>query len=112
MKLPNAERAVIDDRKLFEYVLSPNHPHGRTHAALFERLLGITRANADVLRRALQQAATSADAIEQPDEGFGTKYEIRFSLDGPRGSYKVLSVWIIDRDIGEAIPRLVTAYIE
>jgi hypothetical protein len=37
MKLPNSDRATIDDRKLIDYVLSPEHPIGRFKAAFFRR---------------------------------------------------------------------------
>ena len=41
---------------------------------------------------------------------FGTKYEIRFPMTGPRGKNIILSVWMIP--MGESVPRLVTAYVE
>ena len=110
MKLPNADRAVIEDRKLLQYVLSPVHPHGRTHAHLFDRLLGINLANADVLRQALLQAAATEQAIPGPISAYGQKFEVRFSLAGPRGVYNVLSVWMVE--FPNDPPRLVTAYIE
>jgi hypothetical protein len=112
MKLPYGERAIVDDRKLLKYILNSAHPHGRTHAILFERLLGITKSNAEILRSSLLRAAADGEAIDTGDEGFGTKYEIRFSMDGRRGKYIVLSVWIVERDGADVVPRLVTAYIE
>jgi hypothetical protein len=110
MRLPNGDRAVVDDRKLLQFILSPSHPHGRTHAHLFDRLLGINLTNADVLRQALLQAAATGDAILGEMSDFGQKYEIRFTFSGPRGVYNVLSVWMIESS-GD-VPRLVTAYIE
>jgi len=110
MRMPNAERAVVDDRKLLQYILSPTHPHGRTHAHLFDRLLGINLTNADILRKALLEAALRDDAQPTEKTEFGQKYEIRFSLTGPRGVYNVLSVWLVD--VTGAPPRLVTAYVE
>ncbi|MGH7175937.1 MAG: DUF6883 domain-containing protein [Tepidisphaeraceae bacterium] len=110
MLLPRGDRARVDDRKLLQYILSPTHAHGRTHVLLFEQLLGINLSNADVLRSALLQAARSGDATLAEASNFGTKFEIRFSLQGPRGQYTVLSVWLIESDNDS--PRLVTAYIE
>ncbi len=110
MRLPNGEKAVVDDVKLLQYILNPAHPHGRTHAHLFDRLLGINLATADVLRQALLQAAKTGDAIAGQRSEFGAKYEIRFSLGGPRGMYNVLSVWMLES--ADASPRLVTAYVE
>ena len=31
MKLPNAQNAIVDERKVREYLLSPSHPVGRSH---------------------------------------------------------------------------------
>jgi filamentous hemagglutinin len=42
--LRNARRAIIDERKLTDYVLSPSHPHGRDKARLFRSILGYDRA--------------------------------------------------------------------
>jgi hypothetical protein len=37
MRLPNAERAVIDEGKVRNYLLSRTHPIGRFKAAFFAR---------------------------------------------------------------------------
>lgn len=36
MKLPNADRAVVDLRKLRDYCLSQEHPRGQHKARLFK----------------------------------------------------------------------------
>src|SRR2546423_14323551 len=109
MKLPNGDQALIDDRKLLGYVLSPSHPTGREHARLFDILLGINATNADVLRAALKDAARDGEADAGKASPYGMKYTIRFPMTGPRGRYTVLTVWIIPA--GASAPRLVTAYI-
>ena len=38
MRLPNADLAEIDSRKLHDYVLSPTHPVGRFKARFFAAL--------------------------------------------------------------------------
>jgi hypothetical protein len=45
MMLPNGNRAVVDDSKLLDCVLNPDHSIGRHDAVLFEELLGTTRLN-------------------------------------------------------------------
>ena len=110
MRLPNGDRAVVDDRKLLQYILSPAHPHGRSHARLFDQLLGINLGNADVLRQALLLAARDADATPGQSSPYGQKFEVRFPMSGPRGRYTVLSVWFVEAD--DSAPRLITAYIE
>ncbi len=110
MRLPNGDAALIEDQKLLGYLLNPLHRDGRKHAEFFKRLLNIDLANADVLRRALLHATANEDAWLGKSSKYGTKYEIRFRMTGPRGTYTILSVWMIRS--GEADPRLVTAYIE
>jgi hypothetical protein len=109
MKMPNGENALVGDEKLLHYLLNPLHPVGGAHATLFDRLLGINRTCADVLRHALLRAAVQEEATAGKPSAFGQKFEIRFSLSGPRGSYTVLSVWMIRT--GATAPELVTAYI-
>lgn len=110
MKLPHADQAIVEDRKLQEYVLNPAHPVGKHHAVLFSQLLGIERDNADLLKEALLVAARTVDVDRKVDTAFGRKYEMRFLLTGPAGERMVLAVWIIDA--GEERPRLVTCYVE
>ena len=110
MKLPNGAQAIIEDNKIRDYLLSPLHRHGRHHAELFRRLLGIERDSWQRLHAALLQAAKDEEAILGRDSKYGTKYEIKFSMTGPAGSRTILSVWMIRA--GESAPRLVTAYVE
>lgn len=109
MKLPNGDRAIITDEKLLRYVLNPLHPVGGPHAKLFDRLLGINLACAHVLRDALLRAARDDEALPGKTSGFGQKFEVRFALSGPRGSYNVLSVWMIRT--GTELPQLVSSYV-
>jgi len=95
---------------LIDYVLNPEHRHGRHKARLFESSLGITRENQRLLADALRKAAAdSTDAISMGDQGFGEIFEIRFSLATDKGKATVLSAWIIRR--GEDFPRLITCFI-
>ena|SRR5206468_9228274 len=110
MKLPNGWRAIVPDEKLIDYLLNEQHETQPGHAELFRRLLGIGPANAEVLRTALLSAAATEDVTPGNPSPYGTKYELRFQMTGPGGSYTILSVWIIE--FGKNDPRLVTAYIE
>jgi len=110
MKLPDGNNAVVSDKKLLGYLLNPNHRDGKDHAILFDRLLGINLTNAQVLRDALIRAAAQGDATAGRPSLYGKKYEIRFEMTGTRGSYTVLSVWVIRPEA--PVPHLVTAFIE
>ncbi|HUB27162.1 MAG TPA: hypothetical protein VL992_17175 [Tepidisphaeraceae bacterium] len=110
MKLPNGDQAIIEAEKILDYLLDPLHRYGRHHAELFRRLLGIDRSNWQILDDALRNAARYGQANVGSTSTYGTKYEIRFEMTGPKGSYTILSVWMIRS--GESQPRLVTAYLE
>jgi hypothetical protein len=63
MKLPNATHAVVDVAKLRDYCLNPGHARGRHKARVFASVLGIRREHAELLRKALLEAALSNEAI-------------------------------------------------
>ncbi|MFO1429687.1 MAG: hypothetical protein U1F76_06045 [Candidatus Competibacteraceae bacterium] len=50
MRIPNAEHATVDIRKLRDYCLNPQHPEGKHKAWLFAAALGMTDADAEPLR--------------------------------------------------------------
>jgi uncharacterized protein DUF6883 len=109
MKLPNGGRADLGT-KLEDYTLNPLHRDGRNKARVFESGLGITLANANILRRALLDAAANSDQVEpRGDNGFGEVYVLCFPLTTANGAAIVLSAWIVRH--GEDFPRLITCYI-
>jgi hypothetical protein len=110
VRLPNGESALISDEKLYGYLLNREHPINAGHAELFHQLLGIGLENGEVLRAALAAAAREGNVVAGQPSPYGQKYAIRFPMTGPRGTYTILSVWIIDS--GEWRPRLVTAFVE
>jgi hypothetical protein len=108
MKLPNGDRAVVDDAKLRDYCLSTTHPRGRHKARLFASTLGIRAEHIGLLKSALLDAVANNDATATRRNAFGQIYEIRFQLRGPTRQAEILSVWII-RD-NDPAPNLVTCY--
>ena len=108
MKLPGADRAVIEPAKLREYLLSATHPIGRFKSAFFSTL-GYSIEHWQHLEADLRQLALSQDARPGQASEYGQKYEIRGILTGPSGrSAEIVSVWIILS--GEDFPRFVTSY--
>jgi hypothetical protein len=110
MKLPNGDQAIVEDRKLVEYVLNAQHPVGKHHAVLFRELLGIGPHQAPLLKAALSQAAREAEAVPSRPSLFGKKYELRLTMTGAKGDHVVLAIWLIER--GAEVPRLITCYVE
>ena len=110
MLLPQGDQAVVEDAKLLDYVLNPDHPIGRNHVALFEKLLGITRVNYELLKEQLLRAAASGEAGDGKPSPFGQKFEMRFPVRGPLGTRPVLAIWIREQSL--AGPRRITCYVE
>jgi hypothetical protein len=108
MKLPNAESAVIDIRKLSDYCLNPLHDEGQHKARLFAAALGMTADDADELRAALLQAAVTHEAQFGRRDDYGQRYTLDFPLEWRGRRAVIRSGWIIEHD--SDTPRLTTCY--
>jgi len=109
LKLPNADRAVVDRRKVVDYCLNPEHDDGLHKARLFQALVGVNRDNSNLLIDALRAAAVAGDALVGVADEYGRRYVVDFEFNGPRGTAVIRSAWIVRA--GEELPRLVTCYI-
>ncbi len=110
MQLPNAERAIVEPRKVRDYLLSPGHPVGRFEALFFARL-GFTAEMWQELRAELRRVPLHNEAELAERTAYGQKYIVRGTIQGAAGrEAKVFTVWIILND--DDVPRLVTAYPE
>lgn len=108
MKLPGAEHAIVNDAKIRDYLLSPEHPVGRFKAVFFGTL-GYTRDQWQRLQHDLLELGRSGTAKRRQKSPFGQKYEVRGILEGPSGGRAdVVTVWI--RLDGQESPRFVTAF--
>lgn len=94
MKLPNADKAVIDIEKLREYCLSGGHPRGRHKARVFFSTLGLKQGDAGLLRDALARAAVQEEAILSETDQYGQRYVIDFTLTKGERKARVRSSWI------------------
>lgn len=109
MGLPNAERVEVDPRKLTEYCLSPAHPVGKHKAAVFRAALGVTAADAELLRGWLLEAAASGEAVAERADEFGQRYRVDFEATTGTGSATIRSAWMVRS--GEDFPRLTTCFV-
>lgn len=108
MRIPNGARAIVDDAKVYDYLLSPDHPTGRFKARVFGAA-GYRRDNWQRLRDDLRALAATIDAEAAQTTEFGQRWTGPGELHGPSGvPLPVLTVWLIPS--GGAVPRLVTAY--
>lgn len=104
--LPNAANAVLDPRKLRDYVLNPEHATGRYKAAFFAQM-GYSVGDWGRLERDIREQHLTQPAEPGQLSPFGRKYVITAALQGPHGAARqVTSVWIIRP--GKDRPELVT----
>lgn len=109
MRLPGGGDAVIDARKISDYILNPFHPRGRHKARVFLSALGLGPSGSRILLTALKSAAANHDAILSSLDVHGQRYVIDFPLTHEGRSVVVRSHWIVDASNGP--PRFVTAYV-
>ena len=109
MKLPNAERAFVDVRKLRNYCLNAEHPRGQHKARVFKSALGWTIDQAEDVRRRLLEAVLREDASFLGADDYGQRYALDFPVQGTGTVTTVRSLWIIRH--GEDFPRFTSCYV-
>ena len=108
MKIPNAERAIVDIRKLRDYCLNPEHDSGKHKARLFAALLGMGPNDTEALREALLEAVKTHEAQLGERDRRGQRYTVDFIFSWYNKQATIWSGWIIQSN--STSPRLVTAY--
>ena len=108
MKLPNADKALIQREKIANYLLNAAHPDNNGKAEFFESF-GFHLDDWETLAKACRRAALDGEVIQRLETLHGVKYVLHAAMETPSGkSPLVRTVWIVDR--GRNCPRLVTAY--
>ncbi len=108
MKLPNAEQAIVPERKVTLYLLNPAHPVGGSKAAFF-LCFGFTAGEWQVLAATLQRHARENEVVETEETPHGIRYAVDGPMKAPGGtSLNVRSAWFMDP--GSDAPRFVTAH--
>jgi hypothetical protein len=80
MKLPNAEHAVIDIKKLRDYSLNPNHPEGKHKARVFLEKLELKADDAERLHKLIMEAILTKDATEKQPTSYGRRFIVEFQV--------------------------------
>ena len=109
MKLPNADRAVVDIEKLRDYCLSTSHPRGRHKARVFTTALGITSDDVEELKQAILSAVITEEATSTERDEYGQRYMVDFSMKRQGKEAVIRSSWIVRA--GENYPRLTSCYV-
>jgi len=108
MKIPNADIAIIDIRKLRDYCLNPMHDEGKHKTRLFVAALGITADDAEDLRNTLLQIVKTQDAKLGRRDEFGQRYILDFMFEWQNKRAMIRSGWMIEHN--SSIPKLTTCY--
>ncbi|MBI2472051.1 MAG: hypothetical protein HYV59_12555 [Planctomycetes bacterium] len=108
MKIPNADRAIVDIRKLRDYCLNLLHDEGKHKARLFEIALGITGYDAEQLRNILLQIVKTHEAKLGRRDKYGQRYTVDFVLEWQGKRATIRSGWIIEHTSN--IPRMTSCY--
>lgn len=108
MKLPNADKAIVEREKITAYLLNPVHRYGASKARFFSGF-GFSRVKWQELAKALVVHGQTQEVKRVQETGFGPRYEVEGRLRAADGrSPRVRSVWQLDH--GAVAPRLITAY--
>jgi len=108
MQLPNADKAVVDQKKIQEYLLSTTHPDGWSKAQFFLGI-GFEAEKWHVFAVSLRRHGQDNSVTDVVESAYGIRYTVDGDLKSPSGHrVRVRTVWIVEKD--RKIPRLITAY--
>jgi hypothetical protein len=110
IKIPNAEKAIIEQQKIVLYLLDADHPDGGSKARLLLSI-GYSVAQWQQLDVDLRSMHLNEDFVAASHTVWGMRYEIVAPIIGPAGDTVLFrSIWQID--LGTGVPRLITMYPE
>ncbi len=108
MKLPNADKAIVERAKVADYLLNAAHPDNGGKAEFFIQL-GFRREQWKILATALKTLAVESDVTTTADSPHGRKFVMTGQIQSPGGKTPLVqSIWIVDKGLEAA--RLATAY--
>jgi len=107
--LPNIERAVIDERKVRDYLLNPEHAVGRHKARVIAAATGFRREDYQLLIDQIRSRLSLHEAVLVREYHGRALYHVDIPVTGPRGTAILRTGWIYEVD--ENAPRFTTAFI-
>ncbi|HRQ41756.1 MAG TPA: hypothetical protein PLD25_27865 [Chloroflexota bacterium] len=109
MIIPNAKHAIVDIRKLHDYVLNPEHDRGKHKARVFASVFGLAANDAEALRIYLLEIVQTHEAQSATEGDYGQIYRIDLPFTWNNVTENVRITWIIRHD--EDYPRLVSCFV-
>jgi hypothetical protein len=102
---------VVEIAKLRDYCLSETHPRGKHKARVFRSRLGLTAADAELLRQTLSDAARDRRGELRPTDSdeYGQRYVLDFEMITAAGTATIRSAWIVLA--GQDVLRLSSCYV-
>lgn len=108
MKMPNAERAIVERGKIEDYLLNAAHPDNGGKCAFFEAR-GYNRDEWPGFAAALRRLAMAVEIVSSMETAHGIKYVLDGEMETTGGeTAPVRTIWIVEHGLDR--PRLVTAY--
>jgi Domain of unknown function (DUF6883) len=108
MKLPNADKLIVEREKIADYLLNAAHRYGAGKARFFLKF-GFSIERWEDLAEALRVHGQTQEVKRTRETGFGPRYEVEGKLRAADGrSPRLRTVW--QWDSGAVAPRLITAY--
>jgi filamentous hemagglutinin len=108
MKLPNADKLVVEREKIADYLLNPAHRYGASKARFFTAF-GFRLETWEILAAVLREHGRAHEVAHVRETGFGPRYVVEGELNTPVGRRpRVRTVWQMDK--GAVAPRLISAY--
>lgn len=110
MKLPNCENAFVSIEKLRDYCLNDEHHRGKHKAKVFESDLGLQKKDAEILKKIIEQAVKTFEAVETFKDEYGIRFTVDISYSNKDKIAAIRTLWIVKT--GEDFPRLSTCYVK
>lgn len=110
MKLPNADKAVIDIRKITDYCLNDKHPTGKHKAVVFKSAFNINQRDSRIFMAAILKAIKSEEVVESGKDKYGKRYTVDCNFSNFGKEVTIRTHWIIKQN--ESFPRLITCFVK
>ena len=109
MIVPDADKAVIEPKKITDYCFNPQHAAGKHKARVFANALDLELEHAGELLAALLDAVRNRQARLGNSNEFGQSYVVDFEMERERKKATVRPIWIVEN--AKNYPRLITCYV-